>query len=46
MSKNLIVFYSKADEEWTSNGLENLIIGNTENFAKITKKYIQADIYK
>jgi flavodoxin len=46
MSKNLIVFYSKADEEWTSNGLENLIVGNTENFAKIIKKYIQADIFK
>lgn len=46
MSKELIVFYSRADENYVSGVLKNLEIGNTERAANIIKEFTDADIFK
>lgn len=46
MSKNLIAFYSRADENYVSGILKYLNMGNTEVVASIIKELIDADIFK
>lgn len=46
MSKNLIAFYSRADENYVSGMLKYLTVGNTEVVAGMIKELIDADIFK
>lgn len=46
MSKKLIVFYSRADENYVSGTLKNLEIGNTEIAAGIIKELTGGDLFK
>lgn len=46
MSKNLIAFYSRADENYVSGILKYLTVGNTEVVAGMIKELIDADIFK
>lgn len=46
MSKILIAFYSRADENYVSGTLKNLEIGNTEVVAGIIKELTGGDIFK
>lgn len=46
MSKNLIAFYSRADENYVSGMLKYLTVGNTEVVADMIKELIDADIFK
>lgn len=44
--KKLIVYYSRANENYTSDGIVNLEKGNTEIVAEHIKKYTGYDIFK
>lgn len=46
MSKELIVYYSRADENYVSGTLKMLDIGNTEIVAGIIQKFTNADMFK
>ena len=46
MSKKLIAFYSRADENYVSGMLKNLTVGNTEVAAGILKEMTGADLFK
>ena len=46
MSKKLIAFYSRADENYVSGTLKYLDVGNTEVAAGIIKDITDADIFK
>lgn len=46
MSKQLIVFYSRADENYVSGALKHLAVGNTEIAAGILKELTEADFFK
>lgn len=46
MSKELIVYYSRADENYVSGALKMLDVGNTEIVAGIIQKFTNADIFK
>lgn len=46
MAKNLIVFYSRADENYVNGMIKHLDIGNTEVAAGIIEKFIDADMFK
>lgn len=46
MSKKLIAFYSRADENYVSGTLKMLDVGNTEIAAGIIKELTDADIFK
>lgn len=46
MSNKLIVFYSRADENYVNGMLKNIDVGNTEVAAGIIKEFTGADIFK
>ena len=46
MSKKLIAFYSRADENYISGTLKTLAVGNTEVAASIIKELTDADMFK
>lgn len=46
MAKNLIAFYSRADENYVNGMIKQLDIGNTEVAAGIIEKFIDADVFK
>lgn len=46
MSKKLIAFYSRADENYVNGLIKTLNIGNTEVVAGIIKELTDADIFK
>ena len=46
MARNLIVFYSRADENYVNGMIKHLDIGNTEVAAGIIEKFIDADMFK
>ena len=46
MSKKLIVYYSRAYENYVNGMLKTLKIGNTEAAADIIQKLTDADIFK
>ena len=46
MSKKLIAYYSRADENYVSGTLKMLNVGNTEIAANIIKEITDADIFK
>lgn len=46
MAKNLIAFYSRADENYVSGMLRKLEVGNTEVAAGFIEKWIDADVFK
>lgn len=46
MAKNLIVYYSRADENYVGGVLKQLEIGNTEVAAGIINELIDADMFK
>lgn len=46
MAKNLIAFYSRADENYVSGMMRHLDVGNTEVAAGIIEKFIDADMFK
>lgn len=46
MSKKLVVYYSRADENYISGTLKTLAVGNTEVVAKVIKDLTGADIFK
>lgn len=46
MAKNLIAFYSRADENYVSGMLRKLEVGNTEVTAGFIEKWIDADVFK
>ena len=46
MSRNLIAFYSRANENYVNGTIKQLTVGNTEVAAGIIKEFIDADIFK
>lgn len=46
MSKILIAFYSRADENYVSGTLRNLTVGNTEIAANMIKNFTGGDLFK
>lgn len=46
MAKNLIVYYSRADENYVGGVLKQLEVGNTEVAAGIINELIDADMFK
>ena len=46
MSKELIAFYSRADENYISGTLKNLSVGNTEIVAETIRDLTGADLFK
>lgn len=46
MTRKLIAFYSRADENYVSGMLKNLTIGNTEAAAGILQELTDADLFK
>lgn len=46
MSKKLIAYYSRADENYVSGTLRNLSVGNTEIAANMIKDLTDGDMFK
>ena len=46
MTKKLIAFYSRADENYVSGTLKTLAIGNTEVAARMIQELTGADLFK
>ena len=46
MSKSLILFFSRAGENYTNEGLKSIETGNTEVIANYIKEFSDADIFK
>lgn len=46
MSKQLIAFYSRADENYVSGEIKQLTVGNTQKAADIIQKLTGADLFK
>lgn len=46
MSKSLILFFSRAGENYTNEGIKNIEIGNTEVIANYIKEFSDADLFK
>lgn len=46
MSKSLILYFSRAGENYTNEGLKNMEIGNTEVIANYIKEYDDAHLFK
>lgn len=46
MTDKIVVFYSRADENYVNGMLKNLEVGNTEVAAGIIQKFTEADIFK
>ena len=46
MSKKLVAFYSRADENYVSGAIKNLTVGNTEVAAGIIAELTGADLFK
>ena len=44
--KSLIIYFSRADENWYDNGLKVLDKGNTEKVAEYVHDLIGADLFK
>ena len=45
MSKGLIAFYSRADENYVSGILKQLTVGNTEAAAGIIEEFTHAELF-
>ena len=46
MSKSLVLFFSRAGNNYTNDGIKNLEIGNTEVISNFIKEFIDADLFK
>lgn len=46
MAKNLIAYYSRADENYVDGTLKMLKIGNTERAAGMISEFIEGDLFK
>lgn len=46
MSKSLVLYFSRAENNYSNEGIKNIEIGNTEVIANYIKKYTDADILK
>ena len=46
MTDKIVVFYSRADENYVNGMLKNLEVGNTEVAAGIIQKFTEADMFK
>ena len=46
MSKSLILYFSRAGNNYTNEGIKNLEIGNTEVIANYIKEFTDADLFK
>ncbi|ADC47130.1 hypothetical protein mru_1280 [Methanobrevibacter ruminantium M1] len=46
MTKSLILYFSRAGENYTSQGIKNIEIGNTEVIANYIKEFTEADMFK
>ena len=46
MSKSLILFFSRAGNNYTNEGIKNIEIGNTEVIANYIKEFTGADLFK
>ena len=46
MTKSLILFFSRAGNNYTNEGIKNLEIGNTEVIANYIKEFADADLFK
>lgn len=46
MSKTLILYFSRAGDNYTNDGIKNLETGNTEVIANYIKEFTDADIFK
>ena len=46
MSKSLILYFSRAGNNYTNEGIKNLEIGNTEIIANYIKEFSDADVFK
>lgn len=46
MSKSLIIYFSRAGNNYTNEGIKDLEIGNTEVIANYIKEFSDADIFK
>lgn len=46
MTKSLILYFSRAGENYTTEGIKNIEIGNTEVIANYIKEFTEADMFK
>lgn len=46
MTKSIILYFSRAGENYTSQGIKNIEIGNTEVIANYIKEFTAADMFK
>lgn len=46
MAKSLILYFSRAGENYTNEGIKNIEIGNTEVIANYIKEFTDADMFK
>ena len=46
MTESLILFFSRAGQNYTSDGIQNIEIGNTEVIANFIKEFTDADVFK
>ena len=46
MSKSLILFFSRAGNNYTNEGIKNIEVGNTEVIANYIKELTDADLFK
>ena len=46
MTKSLILYFSRAGENYTNQGIKNIEIGNTEVIANYIKEFTDADMFK
>ena len=46
MSKSLVLYFSRAGDNYTNDGIKNLEIGNTEVIANFIKEFADADLFK
>ena len=46
MSKSLILYFSRAGDNYTNEGIKNLEIGNTEVITNFIKEFTDADLFK
>ena len=46
MTKNLILYFSRAGNNYTNEGIKNIEIGNTEVIANFINEFIEVDMFK
>ena len=46
MSKSLILYFSRAGNNYTNEGIKNIEIGNTEVIANYIKEFTDGDMFK